>query len=58
MLSLSGHDVLPAILSPAGERLLVQVGPAWEQAQQMASAELGKQPFEQLRKLLSPFAPL
>ena len=45
-------------LTPAGERLLVQVGPPWEQAQQMAAAELGKQPFEQLRKLLSPFAPL
>ena len=45
-------------LTPAGERMLVQVAPAWEEAQQMASSELGKQPFEQLQKLLSPFAPL
>jgi DNA-binding MarR family transcriptional regulator len=45
-------------LTAAGERMLVEVGPAWEKAQKMASAELGKQPFEQLRKLLLPFAPL
>ena len=45
-------------LTPAGERMLVQVAPAWEEAQQMASSELGKQPFEQLQKLLLPFAPL
>ncbi len=45
-------------LTPAGERMLVQVAPAWEKAQEMASAELGKRPFEELRKLLLPFAPL
>jgi DNA-binding MarR family transcriptional regulator len=45
-------------LTPAGERMLVEIGPAWEKAQEMASAELGKQPFERLRKLLLPFAPL
>jgi DNA-binding MarR family transcriptional regulator len=44
-----GHTLA---LTPAGARLLVEVLPAWEEAQAKARAELGRGAFAQLRKLL------
>lgn len=39
-------------LTPAGSRLLTEVHPAWGQAQAVAQAELGNEPFAQLRQML------
>jgi DNA-binding MarR family transcriptional regulator len=44
-------------LTPAGTRLLLQVRPAWEKAQETARSQLGRGAFAQLRKLLQPIGP-
>jgi DNA-binding MarR family transcriptional regulator len=44
-------------LTSAGTRLLLQVRPAWEKAQETARSQLGRGAFAQLRKLLQPIGP-
>ena len=41
-------------LTPAGTRLLLQIRPSWEQAQETARSQLGRGAFGRLRKLLPP----
>jgi DNA-binding MarR family transcriptional regulator len=41
-------------LTPAGARLLLEVRPAWEKAQETAQSQLGRVAFAGLRKLLPP----
>jgi len=41
-------------LTPAGTRLLLEVRPAWEKAQEAARSQLGRGAFAGLRKLLRP----
>ncbi len=41
-------------LTPAGTRLLLEVRPAWEKAQETARSQLGRGAFAGLRKLLQP----
>jgi len=41
-------------LTPAGTRLLLEVRPAWEKAQEAARSQLGRGAFAGLRKLLQP----
>jgi len=41
-------------LTPAGARLLLEVRPAWEKAQETARSQLGRGAFAGLRKLLPP----
>jgi DNA-binding MarR family transcriptional regulator len=41
-------------LTPAGTRLLLQIRPAWEKAQETARSQLGRGAFAGLRKLLQP----
>lgn len=44
-------------LTPAGTRLLLQIRPAWEKAQETARSQLGRGAFAGLRKLLQPIGP-
>jgi DNA-binding MarR family transcriptional regulator len=44
-------------LTSAGTRLLLQVRPAWEKAQETARSQLGRGAFAPLRKLLQPIGP-
>jgi DNA-binding MarR family transcriptional regulator len=44
-------------LTSAGTRLLLQVRPAWEKAQETARTQLGRGAFAGLRKLLQPIGP-
>jgi len=44
-------------LTTAGTRLLLEVRPAWEKAQETARSQLGRRAFARLRNLLQPIGP-